>query len=103
MMNVWQWDKKEPLMRFPLREQFSAFRTSGTKFCAGADKKGRLYLWSMISGELIADVENAHYLEVSDIDMNDDIIVTAGKDCKVKAWLITDLLKKNQEFVTHHA
>jgi len=40
IMTVWRWDKKEPLLRFPLREHLSAFRTFDEQFCAGADKKG---------------------------------------------------------------
>lgn len=63
IMNVWQWDKKEPLLRFPLRDQLSVFKTTPqNSFCAGADNKGRLYLWSIISGEMLVDIESAHFM-----------------------------------------
>jgi len=25
-MNAWRWDKKEPVLRFPLKEELSVFR-----------------------------------------------------------------------------
>ena len=95
IMNVWKWDKKEPLLRFPLREQLSAFRTVGVEFCAGGDKKGHLTLWSMQSGEVLADLESAHYMEITDLDLNEDMIITGGKDCKVKVWLISDFIRND--------
>jgi len=95
IMNVWRWDKKEPLMRFPLREQLTCFKTAGHEFCAGGDKKGHLTLWAMESGEVLSDMESAHYMEISDLDLNGDMIITGGKDCKVKVWLISDLLSND--------
>ena len=38
----------------------------------------------------MAEVESAHYMDIMDLDIsrdNSDMIVTAGKDCKVKVWL----------------
>ena len=92
LMNVWRWDKKDPLLRFPLREQLSAFATVGESFCVGGDKKGRITLWQMTSGEVLADVESAHYMQVTDLDINESMIISGGKDCKVKVWMISSLL-----------
>lgn len=47
----------------------------------------------MINGELLIDIESAHFMQITDLDMDEDIIISAGKDCKVKVWLISDLLK----------
>lgn len=91
-MNVWQWDKKEPLLRFPLREKLTVFKTIGVSLCAGGDSKGRLYLWHMQSGELLADVESAHYMEITDLDLSENMVISCGKDCKVKVWLVSDLI-----------
>ena len=93
IMNVWQWDKKEVAIRFPLRERLSVFRTQGECFCAGGDSKGRLYLWSMQSGELLADVESAHFMQINDLDLDLDLVISGGKDCKVKVWMISSLMK----------
>lgn len=49
----------------------------------------------MQSGEVLTDLESAHYMEITDLDINEDMIVTGGKDCKVKVWLISDLVKND--------
>jgi len=55
----------------------------------------------MQSGELLADVESAHYMEVSDLDLNEEMIITGGKDCKVKVWLVADLVKNDTSRPLH--
>jgi WD40 repeat protein len=95
IMNVWQWDKKEVALRFALREPLSVFRTHSVSLCAGGDKKGRLYLWAMKNGELLADVESAHFMQITDLDLNDDMVLSAGKDCKLKVWFVSDLIKSS--------
>lgn len=60
----------------------------------------------MSSGKLLAELENAHYLAISDLDISNasgsvdlnqgqaagDLIITGGKDSKVKVWLLANLL-----------
>ena len=46
----------------------------------------------MTSGEVLADVESAHYMQVTDLDINESMIISGGKDCKVKVWMISSLL-----------
>ena len=92
IMNVWRWDSKEPVLRFPLRDHLTVFKTCNTDLCAGANSKGQLMLWSVLSGELIGEVDSAHYMEIKDIDLNRDMIISGGKDCKVRVWLVTDLM-----------
>ena len=41
----------------------------------------------------MVDVESAHFMSITDMDINQDVIVSGGKDCKVKVWMISDLLK----------
>ena len=72
----------------------------------------------MSSGRLLAEVENAHYLAISDLDVSSasgpvgiasgcsegDLIITGGKDSKVKVWKLTSLLQTGQcwaEFSDH--
>jgi hypothetical protein len=53
-MNVWRWDKKEPILRFPVKDQLSVFKVSknsaDTSFCFGGSKKGALSIWQSIDG-----------------------------------------------------
>lgn len=90
-MNVWRWDKKEPIMRFPLKDQITAFRIS-REICVGATIKGNLNIWQPMTGELISEIESAHYMEINDIAVSSecsDMIASAGKDCKVKVWMLS--------------
>lgn len=94
-MNVWRWDKKEPVLRFPVKEMLSVvrFSTNGGSLCIAGSKTGRLSVWQVTSGELIGEVESAHYMEVTDLDISvtNDLVATGGKDFKVKVWVLTDL------------
>jgi len=47
---------------------------------------------------MIAEVESAHYMDILDIDIskdNTDMIVTGGKDCKVKVWFLSTIIKND--------
>lgn len=33
--------------------------------------------------------------------MSEEMIITGGKDCKVKVWIITDLIKKHNDQYTN--
>lgn len=70
-----------------------------SNICVGGSKSGVLYVWKAIDGKLIAEVEAAHYMDILDIDIskdNTDMIVTAGKDCKVKVWFLSTIIKNDQ-------
>jgi WD40 repeat protein len=94
-MSVWRWDKKEAILRFPVKEMYSCVKVSsgGTVCIGGARQSGRLSLWEMQTGQLLGEVENAHYMDVADIDITSgcDMVLTGGKDFKVKLWVLTDL------------
>jgi len=56
-MTVWRWDKKEALLRFPLKEPLSVFKISrsqneaGTsQICVGATQKGTFTVWQGSTG-----------------------------------------------------
>jgi WD40 repeat protein len=103
IMCVWRWDQKECELRFPLKDQLSVFKLSPShqeattsSICVGGSKKGVLSVWEAFSGKLIAEVESAHFMEINDLDIsisNSDTIATGGKDCKVKLWLLSSLIK----------
>lgn len=57
IMSVWRWDKKESILRFPLKETLSVFKISTaaqeagtTNICVGGSKSGFLTVWQAIDG-----------------------------------------------------
>ena len=44
----------------------------------------------MSTGQLMGEIESAHYMEIIDLDISigQDLIVSGGKDSKVKVWLV---------------
>lgn len=104
-MNVWRWDKKDPIMKFPIKDQLNIFRMSASEInsavlCVGGSKKGLLSIWQASTGQLIAEVESAHYMEINSLDIsnaNSDMIITGGKDCKVRVWLLQNLLSQDPQ------
>ena len=90
--NVWRWDKKEPLLRFPLREELAVLKMSNAysgALCIGGTKSGKLMIWQTTTGQLLGELE-AHYLGVTDLDIssNGDLLITGGKDSKVKVYIL---------------
>ena len=66
-------------------------------------KTGKILVYSLATGTLIAEIESAHYLAITDMDVSNstawqgDLIITAGKDAKVKIWTLTSLLSFGEE------
>lgn len=66
-------------------------------------KKGKILIYQLAMGQLIAEVQNAHYLAINDLDLahasdtarQADLIITAGQDSKVKVWNLTALLAQS--------
>lgn len=93
-VNVWRWDKKEPVSRFPLKEQLSVMKYShnAATLSFGGSKTGRLSVWEVSTGTLLGEIESAHYMECTDLDVaiTNDLVITGGKDFKVKVWIVTE-------------
>ena len=93
------------MLKFPLKEMQSALRYShnAASLCIGGSKTGRLSVWEVPTGTLLGEVESAHYMELTDLDIaiTNDMVITGGKDQKVKVWIIADLFfgGKQQPFV----
>ena len=69
------------------------FSHNNASLCVGGSKTGRLSIWEVSTGTLLGEVESAHYMEVTDLDVSptNDMIVTGGKDQKVKIWITAEL------------
>ena len=53
-----------------------------------------IVVWETISGTVLGEVEQAHYMAITDLDVSQeaDLIVTSSKDSKVKVWSISTIL-----------
>jgi hypothetical protein len=66
-------------------------------------KKGKILIYQLATGTLIAEIESAHYLAITDMDVakgnpwQGDLILTCGKDSKVKVWTLAALLALGEE------
>ena len=90
-------------MRFPLKEGLTSFRVARSalepmtsQICVGATKMGNLVAWSALTGEVLGQIDSAHYMNINDMDVssdNADMVATAGKDCKVKVWLLSSFFE----------
>ena len=55
-------------------------------------KRGYLQIYQLVSGALLAEVDSAHYLAISDLDVSSDVVLTGGKDSKARLWITAELL-----------
>lgn len=109
MMAAWRWDKtREPVLRSPLKEELTVLKMFGSaqrddQMLACATKKGKILVYQLSSGVILAEIENAHYMEIVDLAVSEEtgasavnsgaqMLMTGGKDTKVKVWLLPDIL-----------
>ena len=80
-MAAWRWDKtSQPCLKSPVKEELSVVKMLGNQLLnpvlqgqamlACGTKKGKVLIYQLSSGRLLAEVENAHYLAVSDLDVS---------------------------------
>jgi len=85
----------------------------GQQMIACGTKGGNILIYQVSSGNLLAHIENAHYLTINDLDVSNpcgsvdadslcggqahgDLIITGGKDTSVKVWKMTQLLSQKE-------
>jgi len=49
-------------------------------------------LYQAFSGALISEIESAHYLAINDLEVNEELCITGGKDTKLRVWKTVELL-----------
>ena len=104
-MATWRWDKtSQPILKSPTKEELSVVRLCSNfqaqEMLICGSKKGKIFVFQIATGQLIAEVQNAHYLAINDMDLavgcgnvgHGDLIITAGQDSKVKVWTLAEML-----------
>ena len=91
---IYAWQKDQPLARIVLPQKMCAAELSpdGTYIATGAPD-GRLFLWEVASGALLASFE-AHYRAVTALRWTSDsaALVTASADSRVCVWSLPSLV-----------
>ena len=107
-MAAWRWDKtSQPCLKSPTKEELSVVKMFGSmqgqEMLVCGSKKGKILIYQLATGTLIGEVESAHYLAVTDLDVargspwQGDLVITGGKDSKVKVWTLAALLALGEE------
>jgi pre-rRNA-processing protein IPI3 len=88
LINSWHWTKPQVHDRYHIQEIITALATdsSGT-FLVGGSKRGYLFVWDIISGELLRTFQ-CHYKAVTCIlfDKTDSLMVTSSEDGIIRVW-----------------
>jgi hypothetical protein len=48
-VNVWRWDKKEPVLRFPIKEEIQVLKVA-SQLCVAGTKSGKIMVWNNSTG-----------------------------------------------------
>ncbi len=104
LIQVYLYGKEAPEQRIPIPEPLTCLQiiehpivassseySSESWLLVGGSSTGRLYIWELSSGLLLA-VKECHYQAVSVIKQCNNYIVTGGADSRVTVWRIADLI-----------
>lgn len=100
VINVYLYGKEGVEQRIPVPEPLSCLHIcqhttnnnrSNSWLLIGGAKSGRIFIWELSSGLLLA-VKEYHLQEVSVIKSYNGYLFTAGKDSQVIVWKISDLV-----------
>lgn len=96
---TYHWGRESCVQTIVLPEKLSAIKVSpsGTWIIGGA-QTGRLYMWELLSGNLVA-VREKHYQEITAIQFTQDecFVFTGSKDSTVLGWRLMDLITSSLE------
>jgi pre-rRNA-processing protein IPI3 len=95
VMNIYQWNKPHAIMQCHTQEILSAIASdSQGLYLVGGSKRGWVYVWSILSGELIRSFQ-AHFKAVSRITFDPLTLfcITAAEDGMVRVWEMTAMVE----------
>jgi pre-rRNA-processing protein IPI3 len=80
-------------MRFPVKEELSVLKVANAyngTVCVAGTKSGKLMIWQTQTGQQLGETDS-HYMGVSDLDISNkgDLVITGGKDSKVKVFILS--------------
>jgi WD40 repeat protein len=106
ILNFWRWDKRDVQQRSPTKERITVLRlTQDGLYCLTGSKMtegqgfGKIFVWSLNDGQLIGEVDNAHFeaLTALEISNNGELVATGGADSKIRVWTLISLMNQHSQ------
>lgn len=93
-VQIYSWKTAQARVKSSTTEKLTAVAVSHDGlYCAAGTPSGKIYMWDMVSGELLK-VWDAHYKAISALSFTHDdaFLVTCGDDALVSVWLMGNVL-----------
>ncbi|KAF9950753.1 Pre-rRNA-processing protein ipi3 [Mortierella alpina] len=98
MMHVYNFQKDQVYMKFPLPDKIVCLATSnrGT-YCAGGTESGRIHIWEIATG-ILHRTFDAHYKKITALrfSTDDTVMFSGSEDAVVHVWMVNSLLDDSQ-------
>lgn len=98
-LNVFSWQRDHPLQRIILPSKLSCIACSSNgELVAGGSFDGRIFLWQIATGDLLASFD-AHYRSITVIKWTPDgaSLVTGSEDSRILVWSLAGLLAPHDQ------
>jgi len=92
-MQLWSWRHGHNRFRSAIAEKIEVLAVShDQQMCVGGARSGRLYIWDLVSGDLLRTWD-AHYKAISALTFTPDdaYIVSGGEDAIINLWSVFDI------------
>ncbi|KAI8347035.1 WD40-repeat-containing domain protein [Mortierella sp. GBAus27b] len=94
MMHVYNFQKDQVYMKFPLPDKIVSLATStrGT-YCVGGTESGRIHVWEIATG-ILHRTFDAHYKKITVLRFSSDdtVLFSGSEDAAVHVWMVNSLL-----------
>ncbi|KAF9908831.1 Pre-rRNA-processing protein ipi3 [Linnemannia zychae] len=98
MMHVYNFQKDQVFLKFPLPDKIICLATSsrGT-YCAGGTESGRIHIWEIATG-ILHRTFDAHYKKITVLrfSADDTVMFSGSEDASVHVWMLNSLLDDGQ-------
>ncbi|KAF9135461.1 Pre-rRNA-processing protein ipi3 [Mortierella sp. GBA39] len=98
MMHVYNFQKDQVFLKFPLPDKIICLATSnrGT-YCAGGTESGRIHIWEIATG-ILHRTFDAHYKKITVLrfSADDTVLFSGSEDASVHVWMLNALLDDGQ-------
>jgi pre-rRNA-processing protein IPI3 len=94
LIHIYQWGKPQPLYHIATQEILSSLTSDPSgEYLYGGSRKGYIYVWHVVSGELLT-VWQAHFQSVNRLIITDNghYLISGSDDGAVKVWNIAQIL-----------
>ncbi|KAF9996413.1 Pre-rRNA-processing protein ipi3 [Modicella reniformis] len=94
MMHVYNFQKDQVYMKFPLPDKLVCLATStrGT-YCVGGTESGRIHVWEVATG-ILHRTFDAHYKKITVLRFSSDdtVLFSGSEDAAVHVWMLNSLV-----------